>query len=319
MNNLLIEKYRPSKLSEVINQPNTINLLKSHLKENNIPHLLFYGPSGTGKTSTILALAKHIFKKEFNNRVYEFNASDERGINIIRTKIKDISKLSFKSNKKIPNWKLIILDEADVMTCDAQYALRRIMEEYSHITRFCIICNYYSKIIDPIISRCSIFQFNLIKPNIILKKIKNIKMKEKININNNVIKEISFISNGDMRKAINIFHNCSLYNKFININDFNNMYGYLSIKELNNWFDVCCNNINIIDSIINNFENNGFMLTIQLKNIYNMILTKNIDDIIKIKIFEKIINIEQKLYQGCDNYIQFMRLSYFIYTLFNKK
>ena len=317
MSSLLIEKYRPTKLTEVINQSNITSILKTHLKNNNIPHLLFYGPSGTGKTSTIISLAKHIFKKEYNNRVFEFNASDERGINIIRTKIKNISKLSFNSNKDIPNWKLIILDEADVMTYDAQYALRRIMEEYAHITRFCIICNYYSKIIDPIISRCSMFQFNLIKPNIIIKKIKNISMKEKISIKPNVIKEISIIAKGDMRKAINIFHNCSLNNKVITIKDFNNLYGYLSISELKRWFSICCNDSDNIINIIKEFENNGFMLNIQIQNIYNMILSMNIDDIIKIKIFEKIINIEQQLFKGCDNYIQFMRLSFFIHNIFN--
>ena len=123
--------------------------------------LNFFGPSGCGKTSTILALAKDIFKEEFDSRTIELNASDERGISVIRDKIKKYAKFSVNSkNKSIPKWKLIILDEADSMTGESQCALRRIMEEYSSITRFCIICNYHNKIIDPIVSRCSLFDLN---------------------------------------------------------------------------------------------------------------------------------------------------------------
>lgn len=313
--NLLIEKYRPNKLVEVIQQSNVTKYLKI---SNNIPNLLLYGPSGTGKTSTIIALAKQIFKKEFKNRVFEFNASDERGINIVRTKIKNIAKLSFNSNNsKLPNWKLIILDEADVMTYDAQYALRRIMEEYGNTTRFCIICNYYSKIIEPIISRCSIFQFNIIKKNHIIKKLNKICLKENKKINKNVIEEIAKVSKGDMRKAINILQNCFSYNKKITLKYFNNIFGYLSIKELKDWLHISMNNENKIMNLISKFNDNGYTLILQIQNIYNIILNKNIDDNIKNNIFSKLIDIEQKLIRGCDNYIQFMRLSYYINTLFN--
>ena len=313
--NLLIEKYRPNKLVEVIQQPNVTKYLKI---SNNIPNLLLYGPSCTGKTSTIIALAKQIFKKEFKNRVFEFNASDERGINVVRTKIKNIAKLSFNSNNpKIPNWKLIILDEADVMTYDAQYAKRRIMVEYGNTTRFCIICNYYSKIIEPIISRCSVFQFNIIKKNHIIKKLNKICLKENKKINKNVIEEIAKVSKGDMRKAINILQNCFSYNKKVTLKYFNNIFGYLSIKELIDWLHISMNNEDKIINVINKFNDDGYTLILQIQNIYNIILNKKMNDNIKNNIFSKLIDVEQKLIRGCDNYIQFMRLSYYINTLFN--
>ena len=154
MNNdkLWVEKYRPDSLDEVSAQSNVIQSLRSAIKTKNIPHLIFFGPSGCGKTSTIIALAKDLFGVEnYADRIIELNASDERGINIIRDKIKKYSKQSIKKLDDAPPWKIIVLDEADTMTTDSQFALRQIMEKYSNITRFCIICNYYNKIIDPII------------------------------------------------------------------------------------------------------------------------------------------------------------------------
>ena len=151
-----VEKYRPEKLDDISAQTNVIESLRSAIISKNIPHLIFFGPSGCGKTSTILALAKELFKEEYMDRIIELNASDERGINIVRGKIKTYAKQTVTSNSDIPPWKIIILDEADTMTSDSQFALRRIMEQYSKITRFCIICNYHNKIIEPIVSRCSL-------------------------------------------------------------------------------------------------------------------------------------------------------------------
>ena len=163
-NSSWVEKYRPKKLSEVTSQDDTINSLKNAIKTKNIPHLIFFGPSGCGKTSTILALARELYGPEyFFDRIIELNASDERGINVIREKVKTYAKHAVRLNDNIPKFKIIILDEADSMTSDSQFALRRIMEEYSKVTRFCIICNYHNKIIDPIVSRCSLFRFKPIE------------------------------------------------------------------------------------------------------------------------------------------------------------
>ena len=155
-----VEKYRPESLDQITTQYNIIQSLKNGIKTKNIPHLIFYGGPGCGKTSTILALAKELFgKKNYLNRIIELNASDERGINVVREKIKMYAKQAINYKDDMPPWKIIILDEADTMTSDSQFALRRIIEENSKITRFCFICNYHNKIIDPIISRCSIFFF----------------------------------------------------------------------------------------------------------------------------------------------------------------
>lgn len=177
--------------------------------------MLFYGPPGTGKTSTVLALAKQLYGPELiKTRVLELNASDERGISIVREKVKDFARMQlsnppsgpageeYKKKYPCPPYKIIVLDEADSMTQDAQSALRRTMETYSKITRFCLVCNYVTRIIDPLASRCSKFRFKSLDEGNAAKRIEDIAKLESVKLENGVVETLLRCSEGDLRKAI---------------------------------------------------------------------------------------------------------------------
>ncbi|KAI1208836.1 putative replication factor protein [Annulohypoxylon truncatum] len=205
-----VEKYRPKTLSDVTAQDHTVNVLQRTLQASNLPHMLFYGPPGTGKTSTILALAKELYGPEMiKSRVLELNASDERGISIVREKVKDFARMQltnppagYRARYPCPPFKIIILDEADSMTQDAQSALRRTMETYSKITRFCLICNYVTRIIDPLASRCSKFRFKSLDQGNAKKRLEDIAGKEGVTLQDGAVDALIKCSEGDLRKAI---------------------------------------------------------------------------------------------------------------------
>ncbi|KAI1118781.1 replication factor C subunit 2 [Nemania sp. NC0429] len=205
-----VEKYRPKTLSDVTAQDHTVNVLQRTLQASNLPHMLFYGPPGTGKTSTILALAKELYGPEMiKTRVLELNASDERGISIVREKVKDFARMqltnpppNYRDRYPCPPFKIIILDEADSMTQDAQSALRRTMETYSKITRFCLICNYVTRIIDPLASRCSKFRFKSLDQGNARKRLEEIAEKEGVKLEDGAVDALIKCSEGDLRKAI---------------------------------------------------------------------------------------------------------------------
>jgi len=213
MQNIWIEEYRPKLLNDIVGQDNIVERLNAYAKTKNVPHLLFAGPAGTGKTTAALALAREIFGEELWKRnLFELNASDERGIGIIRGKIKDFARTAPIGENK---FKIIFLDEADSLTTDAQAALRRTIEKYTHICRFIMSVNYSSKIIEPIQSRCAIFRFKPIKSEDIKKYIRRIATKEKLEITPDGLETLIFISRGDMRKAINTLQVGASINKKI--------------------------------------------------------------------------------------------------------
>ena len=201
MEDIWIEKYRPKILDDVVGQDEIVERLKAYVKTKNVPHLMFAGPAGTGKTTSALAMSKELFGDTWRQNFNELNASDERGIGVVRGKIKN-----FARNAPIGKtaFKIIFLDEADSLTTDAQSALRRTIEKYSHICRFILSVNYSSKIIEPIQSRCTIFRFNPIKNDDVKKFIRKIASKEKLEVTSDGLETLIFIARGDLRKAINI-------------------------------------------------------------------------------------------------------------------
>ncbi|KAK9429031.1 P-loop containing nucleoside triphosphate hydrolase protein [Lipomyces doorenjongii] len=200
-----VEKYRPSSLDDVAGHESIISTIRTFISSNKVPHLLFYGPPGTGKTSTILAIAREIYGYNFKNMVLELNASDERGIDVVRDQIK-----TFASTRQMfsKGFKLIILDEADAMTNAAQNALRRIMEKYTTHTRFCILANYIHKLTPAIQSRCTRFRFSPIPQSSIRKRVQFVIEKENVCISDEAFNALLSLSKGDMRRALNVLQAC---------------------------------------------------------------------------------------------------------------
>ena len=200
MEEIWIEKYRPSNLSEVVGQTPITSRLKNYVKERSMPHLLFAGPAGTGKTTCSLALAKELFWELWKHNLHELNASDERGIDVVRGKIKEFARTAPLGED---GFKIIFLDEADALTGAAQAALRRTMEKYSRTCRFVMSCKFSSKIIDPIQSRCAVFRFRPLKAEDVERYLKFVAVKEELKIDKEAYESLTYLAQGDLRRAIN--------------------------------------------------------------------------------------------------------------------
>ncbi len=200
------EKYRPERLGEVIGQTDIVERLQTFVKNKSLPHCLFAGPAGCGKTTTALCIAKELYGGSWHGNFLETNASDERGIDTIREKIKDFARTVPLTGL----FKIIYLDEADALTKDAQHALRRMMEKYASTARFILACNYSSKIIAPIQSRCAVFRFSQLKEDEMMGYLKKIAKSEGVDADEGAYKAVIYASEGDMRKAINILQTASI-------------------------------------------------------------------------------------------------------------
>ena len=200
MKEIWVEKYRPKTLDEIVGQDEIVERLKAYRDSKNLPHLLFAGPAGTGKTTSAMALSRDLFGEDWRQNYYELNSSDERGIDTVRTKIKEIARLAPFGDT---DFKLIFLDEADNLTADAQAALRRTMETYSKTSRFVLSANYSSRIIEPIQSRCAVFRFRPLKPEAIREYLGRIAKAERLKITEDGMEALVYVSEGDMRRAVN--------------------------------------------------------------------------------------------------------------------
>ena len=273
-----VEKYRPQKIDGIISHDQNIETIKKMLAGMSLPHLLFHGTPGTGKTSLILAIANELYGATKNLMVMKLDASDDRGINSVREEIKGFAE---KSNMFCKGVKLIILDEADSMTFDAQFALRRIIEKYSRTTRFCLICNYENKIIPAIRQRCAKFRFSPINTYHIQKKLSDVCQNENLVYDDNVLETISYLSRGDLRKSINFLQSLSLQTNHITLNLCYKIAGVPSLPEVEEIIDTLLNpKINFdnannkIDQLI---KSQGYSLSIVLKELVSYLINNKMN------------------------------------------
>jgi replication factor C small subunit len=295
------EKYRPTKLADIVGQDAIIERLEAYVKARSLPHLLFAGPAGCGKTTAALALARELFG-DISHDLIELNASDERGIDIVRTKIRDFARTRPISG----DFKIIFLDEADALTPEAQQALRRTMENYTKTCRFILSCNYSSKIIEPIQSRCSVFRYKRVSRDAIKKRLKHILEHEKVEFSDEGLDAIAYISEGDIRHAVNILQSASMLGKV----DEKNVYATSASArpvEIQSIIELALaekflDSRNLLDKMLTTYGMSGEDILIQMnREVMNM---QGIADEVKVKIIDLVGETNFTLVEGANERIQ---------------
>lgn len=297
------EKYRPQNFDEIIGQESIIAKIRSFVKSRNMPHLIFAGPPGSGKTTTALVIAKVLFGDDWKDQILELNASDERGIDVVRNKVKDFARIL-----KSPNhpFKIIYLDESDALTPQAQQALRRTMEKYSDSTRFILSCNYLSKIIDPIQSRCAVFKFRRLSKDAIMTLIDSIVAKEKLKVDAKAKEALYEISNGDCRKVENILQSASYFGEITEENIYE-MAAFARPKEIKDILMAALSeknyfkSLSALDYVVKRYGLSGIDLISQFQSV---VANLDIADELKIKLYDETAVTEANLVSGCDENIQ---------------
>ncbi len=301
------EKYRPGKFSEIVGQEDIIKRVESLTNSLNIPHLLFAGPAGTGKSTLALIIVKQLYRQNWRENYLELNASDERGINIVREKVKNFART--KSIGNVP-FKVIFLDEADALTPEAQQALRRTMENYSSTCRFVLSCNYSSKIIDPIQSRCAIFRFKLLEKKDIEKYINRISEFEKLTISPEAIETIYEGSEGDCRRATNLLQSTASISPNITSELASTIISNAKPKDIKLVLDYALagdfqnSREKLLDVMLKESISGQDVIKAIQKEIWNL----PVEPEIKVKLTEKTGETEFRIVEGSDPFIQLQAL-----------
>uniref|UniRef100_A0A672GCT3 Replication factor C subunit 4 n=1 Tax=Salarias fasciatus TaxID=181472 RepID=A0A672GCT3_SALFA len=312
-----VEKYRPKCVDEVAFQEEVVAVLKKSVEGADLPNLLFYGPPGTGKTSTILAAARELYGPElYRQRVLELNASDERGIQVVREKVKNFAQLTVAGSrpdgKPCPPFKIIILDEADSMTAPAQAALRRTMEKESRTTRFCLICNYISRIIEPLTSRCSKFRFKPLASGVQEQRLLQICQKENLKHTAESIAALVQVSEGDLRKAITFLQSAARLNVDREITEraVVEIAGVGSpLPTIDNLLHVCFRGtFEKLEVEVRNLVDEGYAATQILNQMHESIIDQDLSDKQKSVITEKMAVVSKCLSDGADEFLQILSL-----------
>jgi len=298
-----IEKFRPQTFEDIKGQDKIVERVKAFVELKNMPHLLFAGYSGTGKTSLSLVVAKKLYGENWKSNFLETNASDDRGIDVVRNTIKDFART--KAIGDFP-FKIIYLDECDSLTKEAQQALRRTMETYSNTCRFILSCNFSSKIIDPIQSRCTVFRFKPLAKEEIKKIIDKIAKEEGLKISNSAIDSLYEISEGDCRKLENILQSCASISKNIDDKLIYDIVSQAKPKEIKEILELALNSefVKARNKLLDVMLKHGLSGLDIIKQIQKEIWNLDIDQTKKVDLVDKCGEIEFRMVEGSDEYVQ---------------
>jgi replication factor C small subunit len=312
------EKYRPKEFSEIFGQEHIIPRVKAFIEQKNMPHVLFAGPAGTGKTTLAMVVAHQLFGAEWHSNFLELNASDERGIDVVRVKVKDFART--RALGDVP-FKIIYLDECDALTREAQQALRRTMENYTRTCRFILSCNYSSKIIEPIQSRCAIFRFRNLSKEVVFSLVSYIAKQEGLKIDDRGKGALYAACEGDSRRLLNIMQSCSVISKTIDEDTVLSMSSIAKPKEIIETLEMALANnfIKARESLLNIMLNYGLSGLDVIKQIQKEVMELKIADREKMQIIEKCGEIEFRLVEGSDEFIQLEALLAFVTFVGSKK
>ena len=301
--NIWTEKYRPKRFEDVVGQDDIIKKVRNLTKSLNIPHLLFAGPAGTGKSTLALIVVKELFGKNWKENYLELNASDERGIDVVRQKVKDFART--KSLGEVP-FKVIFLDEADALTKEAQQALRRTMENYTATCRFIMSCNYSSKIIDPIQSRCVILRFKLLEKKDIEKRVRYIAEHEKLQITDGAIETLYEVSEGDCRRVINLMQASASISPSLSAELINTMASAARPTDIKIVLEYALSSdfLKAKEKLLDIMLRDSISGTDIIKSIQKEVWNLQIDPELKVKLTEKTGEVEFRMVEGSDEFVQ---------------